>query len=141
MERRSFIKKSCGLCVTLTGLGVLSTLLESCSSIKVLNAKVNGGELRVLKSELASGKPVIVSADGAEANIALIKNGDEILALEMVCTHAENPLTFDGNNFHCNLHGSNFSKTGQVLNGPAAREMKRYKVREEDQVYVLIVSN
>ena len=55
---------------------------------------------------------------------------DEFLAVSSLCTHQQVLLDFQANNnrFYCSGHGSLFSTTGAVLNGPAAAPLKQYKI-------------
>ena len=50
------------------------------------------------------------------------------IAVAMACTHQGTTLVFDGpnNRFFCNNHGSTFSTTGTVNNGPASTNLKQY---------------
>ena len=54
---------------------------------------------------------------------------NEFLAVSSVCTHQQVQIDFQANNnrFYCSGHGSVFSTTGAVLNGPAASALKQYK--------------
>ena len=54
---------------------------------------------------------------------------DEFLAVSSLCTHQQVLLDFQpsNNRFYCSGHGSLFSTTGAVLNGPAAAPLKQYK--------------
>jgi cytochrome b6-f complex iron-sulfur subunit len=54
---------------------------------------------------------------------------NEFLAVSALCTHQQVLLDFQANNnrFYCSGHGSTFSTTGAVLNGPAATSLKQYK--------------
>jgi len=51
-------------------------------------------------------------------------------AVQVACTHAGTSINFDNgqSNFLCPNHGSRFSTAGVVLNGPAAANLKNYKV-------------
>ncbi len=55
---------------------------------------------------------------------------DQFLAVGANCTHAGTQLVFKSteNRFYCALHGSNFTTTGQVLNGPAVTPLTMFKV-------------
>jgi cytochrome b6-f complex iron-sulfur subunit len=46
-----------------------------------------------------------------------------------LCTHQQVLIDFQASNnrFYCSGHGSVFSTTGAVLNGPAAAPLKQYK--------------
>ena len=50
------------------------------------------------------------------------------IAVAMACTHQGTTVVYDGNNnrFFCNNHGSSFSNSGVVNNGPAATNLKQY---------------
>ncbi|HTY37243.1 MAG TPA: Rieske 2Fe-2S domain-containing protein [Bacteroidota bacterium] len=50
------------------------------------------------------------------------------VAVYSACTHAGATVMFDGsaNRFHCPAHGSNFSTTGSVINGPATQALHQY---------------
>ena len=50
------------------------------------------------------------------------------IAVSMACTHQGTAVVYDGSNnrFFCNNHGSSFSNTGVVNNGPAAINLKQY---------------
>jgi cytochrome b6-f complex iron-sulfur subunit len=57
---------------------------------------------------------------------------DEFLAVSSLCTHQQVSLEFQASNsrFICPTppgHGSQFSSTGAVVNGPAAGSLKQYK--------------
>ena len=54
---------------------------------------------------------------------------NEFLAVSSICTHQQVTIDFQANNnrFYCSGHGSAFSTTGSVLNGPAAAPLKQYK--------------
>ena len=54
---------------------------------------------------------------------------NEFLAVSSLCTHQQVTVDFQANNnrFICSAHGSVFSSTGAVLNGPAAERLKQFK--------------
>lgn len=51
------------------------------------------------------------------------------IAVAAACPHEGTLLQFQGNSqrFYCPNHGSTFSESGNVLNGPASRDLKQYK--------------
>ena len=61
----------------------------------------------------------------AELDVAVVRVGDEVFAIEDVCSHAEIPLTdgeVDGCTIECVLHGSRFDlRTGKPTGPPATR--------------------
>lgn len=51
------------------------------------------------------------------------------IAVQQSCTHASYPLEYQSGNhrFYCGYHGSNFSESGAVINGPAQTALTVYK--------------
>lgn len=54
---------------------------------------------------------------------------NEFIAVSSICTHQQVTVDFEASNnrFQCSAHGSVFSTTGSVLNGPAGAPLKQYK--------------
>lgn len=52
----------------------------------------------------------------------------EFAALSVACTHQGTPVTYRNTqkDFYCPNHGSRFSSTGSVLEGPANRPLRQY---------------
>ena len=74
-------------------------------------------------AELASGVPLRVELDDLE--VAVVRVGEEVFAIEDVCSHADFPLS-DGEvedcTLECALHGSRFDlRTGKPSGPPATR--------------------
>lgn len=51
----------------------------------------------------------------------------KFLALSMVCTHKKCDVDYTGSGFECPCHGSTYSASGKVTNGPATKNLKSYK--------------
>jgi len=76
----------------------------------------------------------------AELDVAVVLVGDEVFAIEDVCSHAEVPLTdgeVDGCTIECVLHGSRFDlRTGKPTGPPATRPVPVYATTVVDgEVY------
>jgi 3-phenylpropionate/trans-cinnamate dioxygenase ferredoxin subunit len=87
-------------------------------------------------AELSSGVPLRVELDDLE--VAVVKVGDEVFAIEDVCSHADFPLT-DGEvedcTIECALHGSRFDlRTGKPTGPPANRPVPVYPTSVIDGV-------
>lgn len=79
-------------------------------------------------AELVPGRPHLVKSDGRE--IVLVREGEEVFALDDICSHAEVSLS-DGEVAHgaieCWLHGSRFDlRTGQPSGPPANEPVATY---------------
>jgi 3-phenylpropionate/trans-cinnamate dioxygenase ferredoxin subunit len=74
-------------------------------------------------AELSSGVPLRVELDDLE--VAVVKVGDEVFAIEDVCSHADVPLSegeVEDCTIECALHGSRFDlRTGKPTGPPANR--------------------
>lgn len=81
------------------------------------------------------------SAGGSKVieNIIIINTGDGFIALSSVCTHSGCQVTYNhGNeNLPCPCHGSIFSTSGAVLNGPASSPLKTYDVMQEGDILTI----
>ncbi len=61
----------------------------------------------------------------------LVHDNSGIIALRHACTHLDCLFHYDENTglFVCPCHGSEFSRDGHVLKGPANRPLERYPIR------------
>jgi len=89
--------------------------------------------LRVKKKDIP-GSGALVSG---EKKIAVIKEGPNVFALSLTCTHLGCMVNTTSKGFACPCHGSVFNTRGEVIRGPADRPLKRLAV-EEDGNDVLI---
>jgi 3-phenylpropionate/trans-cinnamate dioxygenase ferredoxin subunit len=87
-------------------------------------------------SELQDRKPVKVSMNGED--ICLTRIGNEVFAINDMCTHSEASLSEgDVTDFkiECWLHGAEFDlRTGEALTLPANIPVKTYPVSVVDDV-------
>lgn len=81
------------------------------------------------------------SAGGSvtEMDIIIINTGSAFIALSSICTHQGCGVTYSsGNdNLPCPCHGSIFSTTGSVLQGPATTPLKKYDVTQEGDILTI----
>ncbi|MBV9594451.1 MAG: non-heme iron oxygenase ferredoxin subunit [Actinobacteria bacterium] len=90
-------------------------------------------------SELRDDEPLRVEL--AEIDITVVRTGDEIFAIEDVCSHADFPLSdgdVEGCTIECALHGSRFDlRTGKPSGPPATVPVPVYPVSVVDgDVYI-----
>ncbi len=91
--------------------------------------------LRIKKSHVQDDGALIFG----QKKIAVIKQDQEIYALDLTCTHLGCTVNATATGFTCPCHGSKFTTGGDVFKGPANRSLKRFAVREKGDD-VLIVS-
>ncbi|BDV44353.1 cytochrome b6 [Geotalea uraniireducens] len=74
-----------------------------------------------------------------ERRLAVIREGGEIYALSLSCTHLGCAVTVTPDRLACPCHGSVFDRRGNVLKGPAARPLDRFRVEDDgDRVIVFL---
>jgi len=132
ITRRSFLKRAlywAGIAIPLSALfGIAWRFISMPFKIK-LERKIYAG----IESEIRQGVN-----ERRDAKLALIRDGDAIRAVSLVCTHLGCIIGKSGEGFDCPCHGSRFSKDGKVLKGPAASPLKEYRVivAEDKRVFV-----
>lgn len=71
--------------------------------------------------------------------IIIHTTGDTYIALSKVCTHQSCTVGFDGTNVVCPCHGSKFSTSGSVLNGPANAPLAKYSTSLQGNILTISV--
>lgn len=136
MERSEFISKlGLGLVVVCAGCG-----LSSCGSKSSDPTIQQGGNpppqgsgnlfSADLNSELMNVGDTKVTDGVILVRIASGNTVASFTAVQVACTHQGNAIGYNAGQgiFICPAHGSEFSKTGQVLLGPAASPLHEYTV-------------
>lgn len=92
----------------------------------------------------SSSNSSLASAGGSKVidNVMVINTGNGFIALSSVCTHQGCQVTYDhgAENLPCPCHGSIFSTTGSVLNGPASSPLKKYDVTLEGDILTIVLT-
>jgi Rieske Fe-S protein len=85
----------------------------------------------------ASSDYVPTSATGVPT--MLIRKGESVEALSMLCTHGQCTVVFEQSRscFVCPCHGGVFESDGRVRTGPPTKALQRIAVKLEGQVVVL----
>lgn len=144
MERRSFLKNSCGACAAL-GFGTffLSSLMESCKVTAVSLYKTNSSDNKIsvpLTSFSENDfKLIRISNYNYDVGVVKLESGG-YLALLLRCTHAGQALTKAGSGYFCPLHGSRFSQIGDVVKGPATSPLQHLPVKAGSQNLIIALN-
>jgi cytochrome b6-f complex iron-sulfur subunit len=71
--------------------------------------------------------------------IIVINTGAGFIALSSVCTHQGCTVAYDheATNLPCPCHGSVFSTSGSVLNGPAGSPLKEFELQQEGDILTI----
>lgn len=144
MERRKFIKVSCFSAI---GVPFGATLLQSCGAIYYAPSTLENQRIAVSKSEFIEKKKsklrqrdfVLLNIKELGFPICLYIVKGEFIASLLKCTHRGCELNVGGGIYSCPCHGSEFSTTGQVLEGPADQNLKIYKTEtDEKNIYIYL---
>jgi len=132
MERRSFIKGACRICLLGTSAAAVAAM-ASCSPAvnkNIFHPEITGNKILVPLSIFDSNPFQIISPAKFQYEISVEKKGsNDFKALLLKCTHYSNQLTATGNGFTCSAHGSRFDKEGNVLKGPAEQSLQQLKTQ------------
>jgi len=137
MERKDFIKTCAFAC--LGGIAG-AALLQGCAGLKIINGKIVDSDMVIPLSDFenknAGGsfkKYIVVQNDRLQYPICVYRlSGTEYTALWMSCTHQGTELQVFGDKLQCPAHGSEFSNTGNIQNGPADRSLRTFPVKIEN---------
>jgi cytochrome b6-f complex iron-sulfur subunit len=134
MERKDFIEK--------VGLSTASILIFGCMQA------CSKSEPAVSKNNSSTApKPIDITINLSIAPFSVLNNqggyyvdstnniiiartlSNEFVAVSSICTHQNVTIEYQGanNRFFCSGHGSTFTLTGAVSNGPASSPLKQYK--------------
>ena len=140
MERWDFIK-TCGF-ACLGGLFAAS-IFEGCGSSKIIAGTMDNSNLKVPLSSFQQDKSsfrkyIVVSHPDLKYPVCVYRFSEtEYTALLMRCTHQGAELQVFGDRLECPAHGSQFSDTGKVENGPADTNLRSFPVTvQNDQLLI-----
>jgi cytochrome b6-f complex iron-sulfur subunit len=87
----------------------------------------------------ATGSAALVTS-GAGNFLVSRTGADAFSALTATCTHESCTITgFSGQSYVCPCHGSQFSTSGVVLNGPATRSLRQFTTQFAGGVLTITV--
>ncbi|MGC3943009.1 MAG: Rieske (2Fe-2S) protein [Chryseolinea sp.] len=131
MQRKEFIKR----CTGCLGLLAAPAFIQGCAGTKYLNASIENSDMVVPldafadKSNGAFRSYVVLENEVLQFPICVYRiSAEEYKALWMQCTHQGNELQVFGDMLQCPAHGSEFTRTGAVQNGPAYMSLRTFPV-------------
>lgn len=120
----------------------ITTLALACASLVLLWRYLTPPSLS-RRQVVARAPRADVPVEGAlvffQERVALMREGDSVYALDLVCTHLGCTVTVTSSGLSCPCHGSRFDRQGRVLKGPADRTLRRLKVEERDGIIEVVV--
>ena len=150
MKRREFVTHACQA----VSLATLGSILQGCGgspsspsgsapALAMVNGTAGGGAVTVAidaGSPLASvgGAALVQSSAG---NFLVSRTAqDSFTALTAICTHEQCTVTgFQSSRYVCPCHGSQYSTSGAVLQGPATRALQQFATRFTNNVLTITV--
>jgi nitrite reductase/ring-hydroxylating ferredoxin subunit len=117
--------------------------LSGCAGTRYVSVPIEGDSLIVpLQSFISESekekkflKYLVVHNDKLEYPICIYRfSENEYKALLMRCTHQGTELQVFGDRLQCPAHGSEFSNTGEVQNGPADSPLRTFSVSVVSEV-------
>jgi len=140
MNRRELIRNIAAGTVTLF---VVPAAFTSCEDDLPDPDDNNNPENNTLTIDLNSEKySDLGSAGGSvkEGDIIIINTEAGFIALSNICTHQGCVVSYDSeeNKLPCPCHGSVFSTSGSVLEGPANAPLKKYELTQEGDILTIV---
>lgn len=137
LSRRHFLETL----VKISAVGTVGSVLAGCASggLPLVMAREEKDYLKIALAEAAElalpgGAIALSSAEQGELNIIVLHPAEnEYIALSPICTHLGCRVRKARDGFDCPCHGSRYDLRGQVVNGPAARNLTRFPVRRESE--------
>lgn len=131
--RRKFFKQAAGISITCSGMGLISAL-EGCVSIRYANVEMDGNTMKISKAEFLMDKSIMLSSDKLQAPVLLYTHAlEEYKAIYLLCTHKGCDVKPAGAILACPCHGSEFTRSGKVLAGPAEQDLWEFPVSLEGE--------
>lgn len=149
MKRREFCVHTCQA----LSLVAISGVLDACSgsstspsggsvpALPTLNASSTGGGVAVTvdaSSPLAAAGSAALVQSPAGSFLVSRGSGSDFTALTAICTHEQCTVTgFQNSRYVCPCHGSQYSTSGAVLQGPAARALQQFQTTFANNVLTI----
>jgi cytochrome b6-f complex iron-sulfur subunit len=140
MTRRDLIQK---VLIGGTTLLVIPSVLNSCTKDGNADNNGDGGDGgNSLTLDLTNPTYAALNSVGGSVvvqNIIVVNTSAGYIALDSICTHQGCTISYSStsNNFPCPCHGSVFSATGSVVNGPATVALKSYQVSKSGNILTI----
>jgi len=121
MKRRFFIRQTAGMVVLVSGIVAAVSYLRQFFPRRA-------GEKRKITLDDPQLYPVDTYTFLRDHNMFVYRDHEGVKAVSAVCTHLGCILEKSTDGFSCPCHGSYYNEKGEVLSGPAPRDLPWYKV-------------
>ena len=132
MNRRNFLSKiTTGSLIGVGSLGLLGALRLTYPNISKSKT--------VLRIGRVNDFPLHTFTLLKDQNIFIYRDRTCVKAVSAICTHLGCVLNRSDSGFRCPCHGSEYNKKGQVLSGPAPRDMSWLKMEFSHDGQLLVL--
>lgn len=130
MGRREFLARQARFMAGCTVAGGLGSLLSACASVRFVDSELDDEWIVVATSAFGEDSAVFVDRPERLSRPIFLQrlSEDEYLALSTRCTHRGCQVEPEGGRLVCPCHGSEFRFDGEVIRGPADRDLLRLPV-------------
>ncbi|MBA4198514.1 MAG: hypothetical protein C0459_13275 [Chitinophaga sp.] len=135
MDRRKFLGNLSSPIVAACAACIFQSCSKGDSGGSTNPSTVPGGTSGVnfmidLTNNLTSVGSSVVNSGVIVVRLATGNSVSSFTAVQVACTHQGTSINYDtsAGNFLCPNHGSRFSNTGNVINGPATTALKQYNI-------------
>ncbi|HEX2976526.1 MAG TPA: ubiquinol-cytochrome c reductase iron-sulfur subunit [Bacteroidales bacterium] len=141
MNRRDSLQK---LLMGGTVLFLVPSVIQSCSkdNLSPSPGNNNNNQNTTITVDLSQPENASLNTTGGYKvirDILVFNTGSAYLALSSVCTHQGCTVAYNSsaNKIQCPCHGSEFSTSGSVINGPASQPLASYAVSKSGNVLTI----
>ena len=131
MKRRHFIQRSALVLAAATGV------LAAASYFRQFFPRIAGEKRRITLGD-SSHFPVDTYTYLEEHNLFVYKDHEGMRAVSAICTHLGCTIERTTEGFECPCHGSRYNNKGEVLSGPAPRDLAWFSVNKTSDGKVVI---
>lgn len=126
MERKEFLKR----CAVLTaGVACMDLTLAGCASLPYVDYAMDGERAVVKKTDFDAKGFVLLEVASLPAPVYVRQvEPDAFAAVLLRCTHRGCTVQPAGDRLECPCHGSRYTTNGEVIKGPASRNLRPYPV-------------
>lgn len=121
MERRQFLRKAAVTLVTVSGA------VAAISYLRQFFPRLAGEKRRIALGDPRK-YPVDTYTYLDQHNLFIYRDHEGVRAVSAVCTHLGCILEKSTDGFECPCHGSCYNDDGEVLSGPAPRDLSWFRV-------------
>ncbi len=131
MKRRHFLQRSALF------LAAASGAVAAASYFRQFFPRIAGEKRRITLRD-SSHFPVDTYTYLEEHNLFVYKDHEGIRAVSAICTHLGCTIERTTEGFECPCHGSCYNNSGEVLSGPAPRDLAWFRVNKTPDGKVVI---